>query len=73
MCQQQLIMLFNHVKTTFLKGGQFAPAKGWSLCSGEGGLFDRNWGGLFTPDLGGQFDHIFQLDKVNKETKTKRK
>jgi len=42
-------------------GGQFAPEKRWSVCSGKQPKSNRFIGGQFAPESGGQFDRILQL------------
>ncbi|MGA3015180.1 MAG: hypothetical protein ABSD71_14220, partial [Bacteroidales bacterium] len=39
-------------------GGQFAPEKRWSVCSGKQPKSNRFIGGQFAPESGGQFDRI---------------
>jgi hypothetical protein len=47
-----------------MRGGQFAPEYGWSACSGKEGKNALFRGGQFGPFGAGQFDRIFQSDKV---------
>jgi len=49
-------------------GGQFAPEKRWSVCSGKQPKSNRFIGGQFAPESGGQFDRILHYGKE----KTKR-
>jgi len=42
-------------------GGQFAPEKGWSVCSGKQPQSDLFRGGQFEPESGGQFERILQF------------
>jgi hypothetical protein len=39
-------------------GGQFAPERGWSVCSGKQPKWTLFSGGQFAPESGGQFDRI---------------
>jgi hypothetical protein len=42
-------------------GGQFAPERRWSVCSGKQPKGDLVRDGQFAPESGGQFDRILHL------------